>query len=60
MAREINEREVEAVVADKGYHSGAVLTAVHEQEVRSYIPEPDRGRRNWHGEGEGGRAEENV
>jgi transposase len=51
VAREINERGVEEVVADKGYHSGAVLTDVHAQEVRSYIPEPDRGRRNWQGEG---------
>jgi hypothetical protein len=42
---------VEEVVADKGYHSGAVLTDVHEQEIRSYIPEPERGRRNWQGEG---------
>src|SRR5436309_106490 len=51
VAREINERGVEEVVADKGYHSGAVLTEMHEQEVRSYIPEPERGRRNWQGEG---------
>ena len=51
VAREVNERGVEEVVADKGYHSGAVLTGMHEQEVRSYIPEPDRGRRNWQGEG---------
>jgi transposase len=50
-AREVNERGVEEVVADKGYHSGAVLTEVHGQEVRSYIPEPERGRRNWQGEG---------
>jgi hypothetical protein len=28
-----------------------VLTEVHEQEIRSYIPEPERGRRNWQGEG---------
>jgi transposase len=51
VAREINERGVEEVVADKGYHSGTVLKDVHEQEVRSYIPEPERGRRNWQGEG---------
>ena len=51
VAREINERGVEEVVADKGYHSGAVLQDVHELEVRSYIPEPERGRRNWQGEG---------
>jgi transposase len=50
-AREINDRGVEEVVADKGYHSGAVLKEAHEQEVRSYIPEPERGRRNWQGEG---------
>src|SRR5262245_20677509 len=50
-AREINERGVEEVVADKGYHSGAVLKDVHQQEVRSYIAEPERGRRKWQGEG---------
>jgi transposase len=55
-AREVNEQGVEEVVADKGYHSGAVLTELHEQEVRSYIPEPERGRRKWQG-GEG-KAEE--
>jgi transposase len=46
-AREIKERGVEEVVADKGYHSGAVLKDVHQEGVRSYIPEPERGRRNW-------------
>jgi transposase len=51
VAREVNEQGVEEVVADKGYHSGAVLKDVHEQEIRSYIPEPERGRRNWQGEG---------
>jgi transposase len=50
-AREINALGVEEVVADKGYHSGAVLKAVHDQGVRSYIPEPERGRRKWQGEG---------
>lgn len=54
-AREINQAGVEEVVADKGYHSGAVLQEVHDQEVRSYIPEPERGRRNWQG---AGKAEE--
>ena len=55
VAREANEQGVEEVVADKGYHSGAVLTGLHAQEVRSYIPEPDRGRRKWQG---AGKAEE--
>src|SRR5436309_1291509 len=48
-AREIHERAVEEVVADKGYHSGAVLKELHHQGVRTYIPEPDRGRRKWEG-----------
>jgi len=46
---EIGERvhpagPVEAV-ADKGYHSNDTLTALREAEVRTYISEPDRGRR---------------
>ena len=49
-AREIHPQGVEEVVADKGYHSGAVLQDVYAQEIRSYIPEPERGRRKW-GEG---------
>jgi len=50
-AREVNEQGVEEVVADKGYHSGAVLTELQAQEVHSYIAEPERGRRNWQGKG---------
>ncbi|WP_321477715.1 transposase [uncultured Paludibaculum sp.] len=45
----VNERGVEEVVADKGYHSGAVLVGLHQASVRSYIPEPERGRRKWQG-----------
>jgi transposase len=45
----LNERGVEEVVADKGYHSGAVLVDLQAEGVRSYIPEPERGRRNWEG-----------
>src|SRR3954447_18378108 len=48
-AREIKERAVEEVVADKGYHSGAVPKELHQQGVRTYIPEPDRRRRKWEG-----------
>jgi transposase len=40
---------IEEVVADKGYHSGAVLQALHESVCRTYIPEPDRGPRQWEG-----------
>jgi transposase len=35
------------VVADKGYHSNQVLVDLEAIGVRSYISEPDRGRRNW-------------
>jgi transposase len=37
------------LVADKGYHSNEALVALEEVGVRSYISEPDRGRRNWKG-----------
>jgi transposase len=45
----VNLRGVEEVVADKGYHSGAVVLDLHAVDCRSYIPEPERGRRNWEG-----------
>jgi transposase len=35
------------LVADKGYHSNAVLTGRQELGIRTYISEPDRGRRRW-------------
>ena len=37
---------LEEVVGDKGYHSNQELVDL-EAGVRSYISEPDRGRRNW-------------
>jgi transposase len=48
-ARQVNPLGVEEVVADKGYHSGEVLKALHTSGVRSYLPEPQRGKRNWEG-----------
>src|SRR6266436_1494133 len=48
----VNLQGVEEVVADKGYHSGAVLQDLHAWDCRSYIPEPARGRRNWEGKPE--------
>ena len=48
----MNAKGVEELVADKGYHSGDVLVAVREAEVRTYIAEPDRGRRKWAGKQE--------
>ena len=38
---------VEEVVADKGYHSSQTLVDLEEIDLRSYISEPDRGRRRW-------------
>ena len=39
--------EIKEVVADKGYHSNQVMVDLEAVGVRSYISEPDRGRRNW-------------
>jgi transposase len=38
---------LEEVVGDKGYHSNQALVDLEAVGVRSYISEPDRGRRNW-------------
>jgi transposase len=35
------------IVADKGYHSNQALVDLEAVGMRSYISEPDRGRRNW-------------
>ena len=37
------------VVGDKGYHSNETMEAFVDLGVRSYVSEPDRGRRNWTG-----------
>ncbi len=38
---------IDEVVADKGYHSNQVLVDLAALDLRTYIAEPDRGRRNW-------------
>jgi len=44
---------IEEVVADKGYHSGAVVTNLENAEVRTYIPEKKQpGQRHWEGKAE--------
>ena len=41
---------IEEVVADKGYHSGAVLVEMNSAEIRTYIPEKkQKGQRHWEG-----------
>jgi transposase len=38
---------IDEVVADKGYHSDQVLVDLAALDLRTYIAEPDRGRRKW-------------
>jgi len=46
----VNVDGIEELVADKGYHSGAVLEQIKENEVRTYIPEKKQaGKRHWKG-----------
>jgi transposase len=37
------------VVTDKGYHSNETMMELAELEMRSYVPEPARARRDWEG-----------
>ena len=43
----LSEQVMAEVVADKGYHSNEVLTGVGQMVSRTYISEPNRGRRDW-------------
>jgi transposase len=45
----VNAQGVEEAVADKGYHSNETMVDLSEIELRSYVSEPDRGRRDWEG-----------
>ena len=45
----LSEAVLSEVVADKGYHSNAVLKDQRDSDIRTYIAEPDRGRRCWVG-----------
>ena len=46
-APHISSQPMSEAVADKGYHSNDVLTGAGQMVTRTYISEPDRGRRNW-------------
>src|SRR5664279_2013746 len=48
-AKQSHPAGIEEVVMDKGYHSGAVMVELAEGEMRSYVPEPERGQRKWSG-----------
>jgi transposase len=48
-AAQLSEAVLAEVVADKGYHSNAVLTKHARLGIRTYVSEPARGRRRWVG-----------
>jgi transposase len=49
---QVSVHGIKEIVTDKGYHSGKTVMALDSVEVRSYIPEPKRGRRKWDGKAE--------
>jgi transposase len=48
----LSEQVLREAVTDKGYHSNAVLKDLRDCDIRTYISEPDRGRRHWTGKAE--------
>ena len=38
---------LEEIITDKGYHSNRIMVELDALGVRSYVAEPDRGRRDW-------------
>ena len=40
-------QSLEEIIADKGYHSNQTMVDLDAVDIRSYIAEPDRGRRDW-------------
>ena len=47
--RQLQDLDVQPreAVADKGYHSNATMKGLKERGLRSYVSEPNRGRRKW-------------
>ena len=46
-AEQVNAKGVEETVQDKGYHSNETMVDLNEIGMRSYVAEPERGRRDW-------------
>lgn len=46
-AQKVNANGVEETVQDKGYHSNETMVDLNEIGMRSYVAEPERGRRDW-------------
>jgi len=40
-------QSLEEIIADKGYHSNQTMVDLDAVTIRSYVAEPDRGRRDW-------------
>ena len=51
-AANLSDQAFSEIVADKGYHSNQVLMDHREEGTRTYISEPNRGRRRWIGKEE--------
>jgi len=51
-AQHVSDDLMSELVTDRGYHSNGVLVAQKRTGIRTYIPEPNRGRRNWRGKEE--------
>jgi len=47
--KHLSKKPGSEVVTDKGYHSNETCLRLRAKGVRSYISEPERGRRNWRG-----------
>ncbi len=43
----VHPEPVKELVADKGYHSNETMTDFVELEIRTYVSEPDRPKRDW-------------
>jgi len=47
LSEKISDAWASEAVADKGYHSNDTMCDLGEMQLRSYISEPQRGRRSW-------------
>jgi len=45
----LSQKALRETVLDKGYHSNAFLLVLGASGIRSYVSEPERGRRRWKG-----------
>jgi transposase len=45
----LDDNLVAEAVCDKGYHSNDIMVHLEEEDIRSYVSEPNRGKRHWKG-----------